>query len=88
MNSRPLALCLLLVLALCRRHLNRNEPSPVEAKTVIESNHYYSETQTETTEQINNLIKNEALLFMLKDTDGKTDSMLQENPIKIQLASN
>lgn len=69
-------LCLLVVGTFQRRHLKRDPVEAEEVKTVLESNHFYSETETTTTEKISNLQKNEALLFILKDKDGSATSSL------------
>ena len=68
-----------------RRHITSSVPA-VETKTISESNRFYSETQKSTTETVKNLIKGEAVVFMLKNSESKTLSALVSNPITVTLS--
>ncbi len=51
---------------------------------MVESNHFYSNEERNTTYDINSVEKNKSLIFILKNTDKK-DKELKDNPITITL---
>ncbi len=87
MNLKVLFFSLLIATVICRRHLKRDEVEQETDKTVVQSNHYSSEKERSTSFKASTLTKNEALIFVLKDTDSTSENSLADNPIKVELVS-
>ena len=85
MKVRYIVFSLLVLTAIARKHLSGNEEKTEDVKTIVESNHYFSSVEKIKTYKINNLKKNEPLVFVLKDNSNKEALSLTENPITITL---
>lgn len=71
MKLRYIVFCLLVLTAIARKHLTGDVEKTEEVKTIVESNHYFSTVEKVKTYKINNLKKNEPLVFVLKDNSNK-----------------
>jgi hypothetical protein len=94
MNKLILALLLVLLLSTAegRRRkpaLEETERTEEEKTTVIEANHFFSETETSTLLDVHGLIQNKPLLFLLEPSNAQQEKNLKGefNPITVTLTS-